>query len=123
MPSFPGGSAVKNPPAVQEKWVGSLGRDDPLEEGNGNLLQYSCPGDSMDRGAWQAPAHGVIKKWDTTEQPVSNTNSKAACSRQGSAGETGLKTRGRGVRNEATNWASFLSTPRPKLPGFSELTG
>ena len=25
-------SAVKNPPAVQETWVGSLGREDPLEE-------------------------------------------------------------------------------------------
>ena len=31
-----GGSAIKNPPAVQETqeaWVRSLGRDDPLEEG------------------------------------------------------------------------------------------
>ena len=33
---FPGGSAVKNLPAMQEMqetWVGSLGREDPLEEG------------------------------------------------------------------------------------------
>ena len=33
--SFPGGSAVKNLPAmqeVQETWVQSLGREDPLEE-------------------------------------------------------------------------------------------
>ena len=32
---FPGGSAVKNLPAMQksqEKWVLSLGREDPLEE-------------------------------------------------------------------------------------------
>ena len=32
---FPGGSAVKNLPAVQvalETWVRSLGREDPLEE-------------------------------------------------------------------------------------------
>ena len=29
---FPGGSMVKNPPAVQEAWVGSLGREDPLEK-------------------------------------------------------------------------------------------
>ena len=27
-------------------------------EGNGNPLQYSCLGNSMDRGAWQATAHG-----------------------------------------------------------------
>ena len=32
---FPGGSAVKHPPAMQETqetWVQSLGQDDPLEE-------------------------------------------------------------------------------------------
>ena len=31
--AFPGGSAVKNPPAMQETWVPSLGQEDPLEEG------------------------------------------------------------------------------------------
>ena len=30
---FPGSSAVKNPPAVQETWVPSLGQEDPLEMG------------------------------------------------------------------------------------------
>ena len=29
---FPGGSAVKNPPAMQEAQVRSLGREDPLKE-------------------------------------------------------------------------------------------
>ena len=29
---FPGGSAVKNPPAKQEMWVQSLGQEDPLEK-------------------------------------------------------------------------------------------
>ena len=29
---YPGGSAVKNPPAMQETWVQSLGREDPLEK-------------------------------------------------------------------------------------------
>ena len=38
---FPGGSAVKNLPAMQETQVASLGQEDPLEEGNGNPLQYS----------------------------------------------------------------------------------
>ena len=28
-------------------------------EGNGNPLQYSCPENFMDRGAWQATVHGV----------------------------------------------------------------
>ena len=30
---FPGGSAVKNPPAMQEMWVHSLSQEDSLEEG------------------------------------------------------------------------------------------
>ena len=29
---FPKGSVVKNPPAMQEVWVQSLGLEDPLEE-------------------------------------------------------------------------------------------
>ena len=29
--------------------------------GNSNLLQSSCLGNSMDRGAWQATVHGVAK--------------------------------------------------------------
>ena len=28
---------------------------------NGNPLQYSCLGNPMDRGAWQATVHGVAK--------------------------------------------------------------
>ena len=34
-------------------WVQSLGQEDPSHgEGNGNLLQYSCLENSMERGAW-----------------------------------------------------------------------
>ena len=35
-------------------------------EGNGNLLQYSCLGSSMDGGDWQATVHGAAEL-DTTE--------------------------------------------------------
>jgi len=35
-------------------------------EGNDNPLQYSCLGNSMDGGAWQATVHGVGKDSDTT---------------------------------------------------------
>ena len=55
---------VKNLPAMQEsqeRQVQSLGREDPLEEENGNPLQYSCLKNSMNRGAWQATVHGVAK--------------------------------------------------------------
>ena len=30
-------------------------------EGNGNMLQYSCLGNSMDRGVWEATVQGVSK--------------------------------------------------------------
>ena len=30
-------------------------------EGNGNLLQYSCLENPMDRGAWQAAVHWAAK--------------------------------------------------------------
>ena len=39
--------------------IPGLGRSP--EEGNGNLLQYSCLKNPMDRGAWRAAVHGVAK--------------------------------------------------------------
>ena len=50
---------VKNPPALQETWVQSLGWGDPLEEGmatHSSILAWRIP---MDRGVWQATVHGV----------------------------------------------------------------
>ena len=42
------------------------------EGGNGNLLQYSCLGNRMDRGAWQATVRGVPKELDTTQRLNNN---------------------------------------------------
>ena len=56
---FPGGSAVKNPPANAGD-AGSIPRSGRSPgEGNGNPLQYSCLENPMDRGAWQVTAHAV----------------------------------------------------------------
>ena len=65
---FPGGSVVRNLP-VHVGGVGLIlwsGRSPG--EGNGNPLQYSCLGNPMDRGAWQATVHGVAKESDRTKQ-------------------------------------------------------
>ena len=64
---FPGDSVVKNPPANAggTRDVGSIpgsGRSPGV--GNGNLLQYSCLENSMDRGAWQATIQSQTKTRD-----------------------------------------------------------
>ena len=54
---------VKNPPAMWETWVRSLGWEDPLEEGmatDSRILAWTIP---MDRGAWWAQFMGVAKSW------------------------------------------------------------
>ena len=61
---FPGGSEVK----ASVCNVGDLGSIPGSGrfpgEGNGNPLQYSCPENPVDGGAWWATVHGVS---DTTE--------------------------------------------------------
>ena len=55
---------VKNLPANagDSRDMGSvLGSGRSLGAGNGNPLQYSYLGNSMDREAWQATVHGVAK--------------------------------------------------------------
>ena len=52
---------VKSQPSMRKTQVQSLGQEDPLGDGNGTPLQYSCLENPMDRGAWQATVHGVAK--------------------------------------------------------------
>ena len=52
---------VKNPPAVWETWVQSLGWEGPLEEGmetHSSILAWRIP---MDREAWRVTVHGVAQ--------------------------------------------------------------
>ena len=52
---------VKNPPAMQETRVQSLGWEDPLEEDmatHSSILAWRIP---MDTEAWRAVVHGVAK--------------------------------------------------------------
>ena len=52
---------VKDPPAMQETWVRSLGWEDPLEEGMATHSSVLAWRISMDRGAWWAAVHGVTQ--------------------------------------------------------------
>ena len=49
---FPGGSDGKEPACNVEDLGLIPGSGRSSGEGNGNLLQYSCLENSMDRGAW-----------------------------------------------------------------------
>jgi len=60
---FPGGSAVKNPPAMQETQVQSLSQEDPLEEGMATHSSILAWKNSMDRGGWETTIHEVTKSW------------------------------------------------------------
>ena len=65
---FLGGSAIKNPLAMQEAWVQSLGWEDPLEKEMQPTPIFSS-GESHGlppRGAWWAEVHGLTES-DTTE--------------------------------------------------------
>ena len=58
---------VKNPPAVQETWIRSLGWEDPLEEGmatHSSILAWRIP---KDRGVLWATVYRVAES-DMTEQ-------------------------------------------------------
>ena len=56
---FPGGSVIRNLPANAGDVILIPGLGRSPGERNGNPLQYSCLGNSMDRGAWEAKVHRV----------------------------------------------------------------
>ena len=65
---------VKNPPANagdlrDSGLVPESGRSPGV--GNGTLLQYSCLGNPMDRGAWWTPVPGVTRvRHDLATKPI-----------------------------------------------------
>ena len=60
---FPGGSDSKES-ACNVEDLGLIPKSGRLPgEGNGKPLQYSGLENSIDRGAKQAPVHGITKNW------------------------------------------------------------
>ena len=47
-------------------------------EGNGNLLQCSCPENPRDRGAWWAAVYGVAQSWTRLKRLSSSSSSSEA---------------------------------------------
>ena len=50
---------VRNPPAMRETWVQSVGWEDPLGEEMATYSSILAWKISMDRGAWRATVHGI----------------------------------------------------------------
>ena len=65
---------VKNLPANEGDLGLIPGSERSPGEENGSPLQYSCWGNPMDRGAWQATVHGVTKESNTMERLKNNDN-------------------------------------------------
>ena len=63
---FPDGTMIKNLPASAGV-TGDMGLIPGSERSpggrHGNLLQYSCLGNPMDKGVWWATVHDVAKSW------------------------------------------------------------
>ena len=58
---FPWWLAVKNLSANAGDLGSIPGPGRSSGEGNGNPVRFSCLGNPMDRGTWQATVHGVTK--------------------------------------------------------------
>ena len=69
---------VKNPPAMWETWVWSLGWEDPLEEGMATYFSILAWRISMDRVSWWATVHGIAEL-DMTEQLKHSTANDLKC--------------------------------------------
>ena len=63
---FPGGACGKEPTCqCRSCKISGLGRSPG--GGPGNPVQYSCLGNPIDRGTWQATVHGVTQESDMNE--------------------------------------------------------
>ena len=72
-----GSTVLKNLPASarDEGDLGSIsGSGRSPGGGNGNLLQYSCLENSMDRGGWQATSPWSYKELNTTEHSYTHAH-------------------------------------------------
>ena len=64
--AFPGGLVVKKLLANAGDRGSISGSERSPQEGNDNQVQFSWPGNSMDRGVWEVTVHGVTKEVDKT---------------------------------------------------------
>ena len=99
-------------------------------EGNGNLLQYSCLDNLMNRGTWWVTVHGVAKESGTIEQlnnHSNNVNTTNECISAMNGGRLCVKRKGSELPLEsaaikaprlAHHASSLPPTTKPDAPGL-----
>ena len=76
-------AVVRNLPANAGDGGSITGSGRSPGEGNGTPFQYSCLGNSMDRGTWWATVHEVAKDPDRTEQLKNNKEDSSLLAGEG----------------------------------------
>ena len=112
---------VKNPPANTGNardtgLIPESGRSPA--RGKGNPLQYPCPGNPTDQGAWRAAVHGVTKSWTQLSADalciVSFSNLTLLMVSSGSHPSS--------LSSECKNWGSEGLTHLPERPQWGWAT-
>ena len=81
-PGFPSGSVVKNPPAMQETWVQSLGQENSLEEGmatHSSILAWRIPWTEEPGRLWSIGSQrvGQLKHLSTHTHTHTHTHTQS----------------------------------------------
>ena len=79
---FPGGSVVKNPPAVGETWIPSLTQEDPLDEGmatHSRILAWIIPQREESGGLQAMGSQRAGHGWATNIQPPPVVGKGGSC--------------------------------------------
>ena len=113
---FPGSSAVKSLPAMQETWVWSLGQEDPLEEEmatHSKILTWEIPWTGKPGGLQSMGSQRVGHDWATKQQSMSLCSSLVTTGKtdHDCAGELRRTTASQGV---AVLFQSMVTIPVPK---------
>ena len=97
---------VKNTPLMQETWVRSLGREDPLQKEMAIHSSISCLENSINRGASWATVHRVAKSqtwWSNSGTHTRNSMDRGSWATVRGAAESDMTEQLTDTHNSATN--------------------